>query len=97
MAVRKPTFAFDSVEFANALLAEREVGPRAQLTVDQLLQRLPSTAKVVYVIDKGKQPCWIPKATAGETGIAQQFAYTAAGLALLCLRSPARGRTRSSS
>lgn len=66
MATRRPRFAVPVAPFAAALLAQQEVGPRAQVIADQIAQLLPGIAVVVYVIEDQQNPAWIPKATAGE-------------------------------
>lgn len=66
MASRRPSFAVPVAQFAAALLAQQEVGPRAQVVADQIVQLLPGIAVVVYVIEDQQNPAWTPKATAGE-------------------------------
>jgi RND family efflux transporter MFP subunit len=86
MAVRRPSFAFGAVEFTGALLAEREMLPRAQLTADHLVQRLPGTAAIVYVLQKSGDSHWVPKATAGEIAVAQAVTPESGGLGLVAER-----------
>ena len=66
MATRRPRFAVPVAPFAASLLAQQEVGPRAQVIADQIGQLLPGIAVVVYVIEDQQNPAWTPRATAGE-------------------------------
>jgi hypothetical protein len=66
VAIRRPRFAVPVAPFAASLLAQQEVGPRAQVIADQIAQLLPGIAVVVYVIEDQQNPAWTPKATAGE-------------------------------
>ena len=70
MATHRSEFAVPVAEFAAALLARPEVGPRSQVTAEQVAQLLPGTAVVVYVIEDQGNPSWIPKATAGGITVA---------------------------
>ena len=69
MATRRPRFAVPVAPFAASLLAQQEVGPRAQVIADQIAQLLPGIAVVVYVIEDQQNPAWAPKATAGEVTV----------------------------
>jgi RND family efflux transporter MFP subunit len=75
MATRKSAFTVPVAEFAAALLARAEVGPRAQVTADQIAELLPGTAVVVYIIEDLDNPAWTAKALAGEVtvGAAMEF------------------------
>jgi len=79
MATQRPGFVLVG-EFAAALLKVREAGPRAQLVADQVVQLLPGTAAVVYVIEDRESPSWTPKATAGEISVANHVAFQAGTL-----------------
>src|SRR5882762_961526 len=79
MATHRPGFVLVG-EFAAALLKEQEAGPRAQLVADQIVQLLPGTAAVVYVIEDRDNPSWTPKATAGEISVANEVAFQAGTL-----------------
>lgn len=83
MAVRRPAFAFGGLEFTSAMLSEHELVRRAQLTVDQLVQRLPGTAALVYMLEKSR---WLPKASAGDIAVTQEIAFDSGGLALVADR-----------
>ena len=72
MAHQRSGFAVSTTEFAAALLMEREVGPRAQLTAEQCIQLVPNGAVVVYVIPNPDRPLWTPRATAGDIHPADQ-------------------------
>jgi RND family efflux transporter MFP subunit len=69
MATQRSVFAVPIAEFAAALLARPEVGPRAQVTAEQILQLLPDIAVVVYVIEEPENPEWIRKAIAGDVKV----------------------------
>jgi len=56
VATRRPRFAVPVAPFAAALLAQQEVGPRAQVIADQIAQLLPGIAVVVYVIEDQQKP-----------------------------------------
>jgi RND family efflux transporter MFP subunit len=66
MATRKSAFEVPVAEFAASLLARAEVGPRAQITAEQIAQLLPGTGVVVYIVEDLDNPAWTPKAIAGE-------------------------------
>ena len=83
MATRRPAFAVPVAEFAAALLARTEVGPRAQVTADQVAQLLPGTAVVVYVIEDLDHPVWTAKAVAGEVTVGETLDFTAGVLGTL--------------
>src|SRR4051812_10928731 len=62
MATQRPGFAVPLTEFAAALLAERELVPRARITSQQIAEIFPGMGVVVYALeesDEGKQ--WTPK------------------------------------
>lgn len=66
MPTKIPISAVRLNEFAAALLAQREVVPRARLTADRVAQLIPDSAVVVYAIVDRKDPFWTLKASAGE-------------------------------
>jgi len=59
------------------LLARPEVGPRAQVTAEQVVQLLSGTAVVVYTIDDLDNPVWTPKAVAGDVTVGDTMEFTA--------------------
>ena len=61
MATRRSEFAVPVAEFAAALLARPEVGPRCQVMAEQVAQLLPGTAVVVYIIEDQDRPSWAPQ------------------------------------
>ncbi len=83
MAIRRPVFEVPIADFAAALLARPEVGPRARATAEQVAQLLPGTAVVVYVIEDQEQPSWTPKATAGEISVAGGMDFNSGTLGLV--------------
>src|SRR5438270_1740406 len=56
-------------EFLLALLAERELGPRAMLIARRAAELLPGCAAVVYAIENPEAPAWTHKATVGEVRV----------------------------
>src|SRR5271154_4647561 len=83
MATRGSAFSVPVAEFAKALLSRSEVGPRAQVTADQVAQLLPGTATVIYVIEDLANPVWTRKAIAGEVTVAGTVEFTAGTLGTL--------------
>ena len=69
MATQRSEFTVPVAEFAAALLARPEVGPRAQVTAEQVAQLLSGTAVVVYIIEDLDNPAWTRKAIAGEVEV----------------------------
>ena len=55
MATQRPGFAVPLTEFAAALLAERELGPRAHLTAQQVAEIFPGMGVVVYALEEGAE------------------------------------------
>jgi RND family efflux transporter MFP subunit len=80
MATRRSAFAVPVAEFAAALLVQLEVGPRAQVTAEQVAQLLPGTAVVVYIIEDLDNPAWTPKAIAGEVTVGGTLEFSAGTL-----------------
>jgi RND family efflux transporter MFP subunit len=80
MATRSSEFAVPVAEFAAALLARPEVGPRAQVTAEQVAQLLPGTAVVVYIIEDLDKPAWTRKAIAGEVEVGGTIEFSAGTL-----------------
>ena len=63
MATQRPSFALPLTEFVAALLAEREVVPRAQITAQQIADIFPGMGVVVYALEEGEAgKQWTPKA-----------------------------------
>jgi RND family efflux transporter MFP subunit len=64
MATQRPAFAVPLTEFAAALLAEREVLPRARITAQQVADLFPTAGVVVYTLEEGADgKRWSPKST----------------------------------
>lgn len=82
---------FSAAEFAAALLAQKELNPRASLIAEQTLQILPpDTAVVVYVVPDQENPSWQQKAVAGEIAHqAEEFEIDAGTLGVLAERREA--------
>ena len=86
MATRKTVFEIPVAEFAAALLTRAEVGPRAQVTADQIAQLLPGTAVVVYIVKDLDNPAWTPKATAGEVTVGTTMEFSSGTLGTVAER-----------
>jgi len=71
MAAQRSAFAVPVAEFAAALLSRAEVGPRAQITAEQVAELLPGIAVVVYLIEDLENPAWTPKAIAGDVEVGE--------------------------
>jgi len=71
MAAQRSVFAVPVAEFAAALLSRAEVGPRAQVTAEQVAELLPGIAVVVYMIEDLENPAWTPKAIAGDVEVGE--------------------------
>jgi RND family efflux transporter MFP subunit len=83
MVTRRPAFALRVAEFAAALLAQQEVGPRARVIAEQVAQLLPDMPVVVYVVGDPENPAWIAKATAGEITVTDVMDFNAGALGLV--------------
>jgi RND family efflux transporter MFP subunit len=86
MATQRSAFAVPVAEFAAALLARAEVGPRAQVTAEQVAQLLPGTAVVVYIIEDLDNPAWTRKAIAGEVEVGGALEFEAGTLGAMAER-----------
>ncbi len=86
MATRKSAFEVPVAEFASALLARAEVGPRAQVAAEQVEQLLPGTAVVVYIVEDLDDPAWTPKAIAGEVTVGTTMEFSAGTLGAVAER-----------
>jgi len=80
MATRRPASAVAMTELAATLLAQPEVIPRAQLIADRVIELLPGTACVVYVIPDQENPVWTAKVTAGEITVGETVEFNAGTL-----------------
>ena len=66
MATQRPALRASLAAFADRLLAEREVAPRAQAIAAEASTRLGGTPTVVYLFDAAGEPRWSSKASVGE-------------------------------
>ena len=66
MSTQGHGWAVSLAEFAGNLLAEREITPRARLTVSEVSTFVQNAAVVVYLVTNAEPPEWIPKAYAGD-------------------------------
>ena len=69
MATQSPGFTTSFAEFAAALLAERELVPRARVVAEQVALLLPGTAVVIYAIEDQEAPAWRAIAATGEISV----------------------------
>jgi RND family efflux transporter MFP subunit len=63
---RRPAPAVPVARFATDLLAQCEVIPRARIVAREVAELSPGAAAVIYVLSNPDNPCWTPKATAGD-------------------------------
>jgi RND family efflux transporter MFP subunit len=70
-------------QIAAELLAQSEVGPRARVVAAWLLQLLPRTAGVVYVIQDQENPAWTVMTTAGEISVGEVVEFGAGTLGVV--------------
>ena len=71
MATPGPGLSLASAEYAAALLAQREVRPRARAMCDHIGQLFTDAALVVYVVDSSGEPCWKPVAEEGQIELSE--------------------------
>ena len=83
MATRRYSSSVPVSEFAAALLARPEVGPRAQVTAEQITQLLPGMAVVVYIIEDLDNPAWTRRAIVGEVEVSGTMEFGAGTLGAL--------------
>ena len=69
MATQSPGFTTSFAEFAAALLAERELVPRARVVAEQVVLLLPDSAVVIYAIEDQESPAWRAVAATGEISV----------------------------
>ena len=65
----EPVFSVPLTEFVAALLAERELVPRARTIAQHLSELFPRSAVIVYVIEDQENPSWHAKACVGEVAL----------------------------
>lgn len=66
MATQRPAVDAFHGEFAELLLSEREVVPRARVIANQAAALIPGAAIVVYLFDAEAMPRWSSKAAVGD-------------------------------
>src|SRR5438132_13256803 len=69
MATQSPGFTTSFAEFAAALLAERELVPRARIVAEQVALLLPDSAVVIDAIEDQESPAWRAVAATGEISV----------------------------
>lgn len=79
MATPSASFAVPITEFAAALLAERELAPRARLLAEQIASVFPGSAVALYIIEDRDAPAWTPKAKAGDIEFQERLIELAHG------------------
>jgi RND family efflux transporter MFP subunit len=67
-------------QIAAALLAQSEVAQRARIVADWLIESLPGTAAVVYVIRDQDNPAWTVMTRAGEITVGEVVEFSAGTL-----------------
>jgi len=70
-------------QIAAELLGQSEVGPRARVLAAWLLELLPGTAAVVYVIQDQENPAWTVMTTAGEITVGEVIEFGAGTLGVV--------------
>ncbi len=88
MATQSPGFSVSLAELAAALLAAREVAPRARLIAEAISQLLPGTAVVVYIIEDPEAPQWTAKAFVGDVKLSGQVVEFESGTLGELAKSP---------
>src|SRR5437899_12915640 len=69
MATQSPGFTTSFAEFAAALLAERELVPRARVVAEQVELLLPDSAVVIYAIEDQASPASRAVAATGQISV----------------------------
>jgi GAF domain-containing protein len=70
MATPGPGFSLPTAEFAAAMLAQREVAPRARVLADHIGQLFNDVAVVVYIVDESGG-CWKPVVKEGQLDLSE--------------------------
>jgi len=90
MATQRPAFGVPLAEFAAALLAEREVVPRARITAQQVANIFPGMGVVVYTLEEGQDgKHWTPKSNLEISLQDPTVAYEAGTLGAMAERNEA--------
>src|SRR4051812_15708466 len=90
MATQRPAFGVPLAEFAAALLAEREVVPRARITAQQVAEIFPGMGVVVYTLEEGQDgKHWTPKSNLEITLQDRTVDYEAGTLGAMAERNEA--------
>jgi RND family efflux transporter MFP subunit len=66
VATQRPAYSVPLSDFVAALLAEREVTPRARITAQHVTELIPGCSCIVYVVPDQENPSWEMKAVSGE-------------------------------
>ncbi len=69
MASQVPGFTASFGDLAIALLSAAEVIPRARMIAQHECELFPGSGVVVYLLDQGDEPRWLPKAAAGQVSL----------------------------
>jgi multidrug efflux pump subunit AcrA (membrane-fusion protein) len=69
MATQSPGFTTSFAEFAAAMLAERELVPRARVAAEQVSLLLPNCDVVVYAVEDQESPAWRAVAAVGDISV----------------------------
>ena len=65
----EPVFSVSLTEFVSALLAQRELAPRARIVAQHVFDLLDRSAVIVYVIEDQQAASWRVKAYIGEVSL----------------------------
>ncbi|HZD31902.1 MAG TPA: GAF domain-containing protein, partial [Candidatus Angelobacter sp.] len=75
----EPVSSLPLVDFIAALLAERELTPRARIIAQQVSEVLPESAVAVYVVEDQQTPAWRLRAYLGDISLDQTEIPLASG------------------
>ena len=64
-----PTVAFPAGEIAASLLAELQIGPRARIIAQGIVDALGDAAAAVFVVEDAEASLWSAQATAGDISV----------------------------
>ncbi len=83
MASQETASPLPVAQIAAALLGQSEVGQRARVVADWLVELLPGMAAVVYVIRDQENPAWTAMTTAGEIAVGEIVDFSTGTLGVI--------------
>jgi RND family efflux transporter MFP subunit len=83
MASQETASPLPVAQIAAALLGQSEVGQRARVVADWLVELLPGMAAVVYVIRDQENPAWTAMTTAGEITVGEIVDFSTGTLGVI--------------